>query len=1811
MDFVYIMEIQMGGHQMKNNHLNGLLKKMFSLLFLVTIISVFMQNALHVHADADVYCNGDHTSWTPLLPTGGVLPTGNYYLTENVRLTQNITISTGTVNLDLNGHILWGATNADTSVITVTGGTLNLSDCNSGNLVHNYKIKEVAPNSSQDMYYNNPNATNKLFQRYYDFDDIGDGVIVGGIITGGHKFSKKTDLRNNFGYSGGGSAILIGGNSGTVNFYGGTISGNTVTTLSQWGSKRERSGAIGVKDGGTLNFYEGQIVGNSSRFHGAAIYAFGSSSVPARVNLYGGIIKDNYSFDGPYNYVPASTLTPGGAAINTDNPSAGSSIISLSGDPQITDNYHFNFASNNYLSTNMSYSTETNNSFRIVGKLYTEQGGIKTYARIGLWGGGEAGNQLTVGYTTQGNTHEEVNKIFFSDDITKAAAYNTLNGEIKYVNANLKTLTYYANNETANSSLLSVVDKISVSNSMFSYIGHTFSHWNTSADDTGISYAPNDIITLTGNQALYAIWTKSQYQINYWMNGGVFNTSVGTNYTYGNTVDLPVPIWTDKVFDGWYDNALLTGSAITKINASDYGNKTYYAKWTGIEYYTITSTAGANGLISPAGSIIYNGTQQDYVISPMNGFKISSFTVNGVDLKSEIINNRYVATDITSDTQINVAFEKIESSDITIYSTSGENGSISMNGYYVVSSGSNVTYTMTPNPGYRIKDVSVNGHSVGVVSSYTLENVTSNQMVHVEFMRMPSIVSWPVTLNYNEGIYQGAYVLPSTYVEGIGMALPTGMDINRDHYIFEGWFDNAEHNGSAITSITPSETGAKEYWAKWSIKQYTATFKDHDDTTITTSTVDYMTSAVAPGHPTRTGYTFVGWDATFDQMTANISVKAIYSINSYTITFNSNGGSDVTSITQEYQSTVNEPQVPTKPNHTFGGWYIDNELTSLYTFETIPSVNITLYAKWDMNLITGISSDHLYVIYDGLPHSIEVDGLLPGDTISYKTLDEYESINPTFISVTDFVIVYYRVSREDFFDYEGFAVLKISKANISNVDVNGYSGIYDGEDHEAIIDQYATITNDQTAEWKYKTAPDAEYTQNIPSFQDVGSYTVYYKITALNHHDYTGSFKVIITRMNIQNATIILGPTLTYNGQEQTQTIISVMIDQLIVTYDISGNSAIDHSIDGYTLKVNGKGNFSGEVNVSWNIEQIHYDLSSISFMDKTVKANVTVQQILIEGSLPNGVTVHYENNDHRVSGIYEVVAKFSGDPVNYYAIEDMHATLTILISQFIERTEDNTSSYHDVEVISDSGFDTNLELSVVNIPHDAIKLEIDQNDKIVKAYDIQMTRENQSVDVTTDIIIKLLIPNEAKDEIFSIYHEQEKVNYTIDGDYAVILTNHVSEFVFVIENIEKMGSLTWLNILLSIFILVELGLIGNYFLRNKKQKSEIRLNTFTPFIILLIIPSGQIVLAIVLFITFLLLGLYSLYLYVPAVNNKFKQFVKVLIMSRQPKSINKTADLKEIMIVHQKPTQPQEVEQDDEDELEMMEINQEKGLKVLIQYRRSFMAKLIQTSDETKTYYINIRNALLSYKNVKSSVSWNHDSIKIGRQRLAIINIRGKNLYVHLALQPEDFQDSKYRVEQIESKKYTNLPLLYKINGKRKAKYALDLIELLAKKFELIQGELKVDHLVILYETTEALIKKGLIKELIPKDKYEHWRNQHSLLNVDVKNRKIISASEVDRLLDDASAQAMIIKKKVVKSHKKDKAIVNIDTISAHFQEGDIINLESLKEKGLFSSRVDYYKVLSRGQLDKALTIEANDFSLEAVKMILLAGGIVVQITE
>ena len=182
----------------------------------------------------------------------------------------------------------------------------------------------------------------------------------------------------------------------------------------------------------------------------------------------------------------------------------------------------------------------------------------------------------------------------------------------------------------------------------------------------------------------------------------------------------------------------------------------------------------------------------------------------------------------------------------------------------------------------------------------------------------------------------GSEIAPITQDYGTEITAPDNP--TRKGYTFKGW-------DKEIPEAMPAENIKVK--AQWEINQYTITFDTNGGSEIPPITQNYGTEITAPDNPTRKGYTFRGWDKEIPKTmpAENIKVKAQWKINQYTITFDTNGGSEIAPITQDYGTQISAPDNPTRKGYTFKGW--DKEIP-----ETMPAENITVKAQWEINQYT-------------------------------------------------------------------------------------------------------------------------------------------------------------------------------------------------------------------------------------------------------------------------------------------------------------------------------------------------------------------------------------------------------------------------------------------------------------------------------------------------------------------------------------------------------------------------------------------------------------------------------------------------------------------------------------------------------------------------------------------------------------------------------------------------------------------------------------------------------------------------------------------
>ena len=408
---------------------------------------------------------------------------------------------------------------------------------------------------------------------------------------------------------------------------------------------------------------------------------------------------------------------------------------------------------------------------------------------------------------------------------------------------------------------------------------------------------PADVTELTVQ------WTAPIYAVTLNTNGGTINSGNVTGYTYGVGATLPAAddmTYTGHTFKGWYDNENLTGSPVTAIGGAETGNKEYWAKWE-INQYTIAFDTNGGSEIAPI--------TQDYgteITAPANPTR-KGYTFKGWDKE---IPETMPAENITVKAQW-----EINQYTITFDTNGGSEIAPITQDY-----GTEITVPDNPTrKGYTFK-----GWDKEIPKTMPAEDITVKAQWEIN--------QYTIAFDANGG----SEIAPITQDYGTKITAPDNP--TRKGYTFKGW-------DKEIPKTMPAENITVK--AQWEINQYTITFDTNGGSEIAPITQDYGTEITAPDNPTRKGYTFKGWDKEIPKTmpAENITVKAQWEINPYTITFDTNGGSEIAPITQDYGTEITAPDNPTRKGYTFKGW--DKEIP-----ETMPAENITVKAQWEINQYT-------------------------------------------------------------------------------------------------------------------------------------------------------------------------------------------------------------------------------------------------------------------------------------------------------------------------------------------------------------------------------------------------------------------------------------------------------------------------------------------------------------------------------------------------------------------------------------------------------------------------------------------------------------------------------------------------------------------------------------------------------------------------------------------------------------------------------------------------------------------------------------------
>jgi len=246
--------------------------------------------------------------------------------------------------------------------------------------------------------------------------------------------------------------------------------------------------------------------------------------------------------------------------------------------------------------------------------------------------------------------------------------------------------------------------------------------------------------------------------------------------------------------------------------------------------------------------------------------------------------------------------------------------------------------------------------------NFTTDKVTASTTLYAKWSQNQTNNPNTYTVTFNSS--GGTPVTNATVAENTKVSAPTNP--TKTGYTFAGWYDETTST-TVPYNFDTNVKGNVTLTAHWKINSYKVTFSSNGGSVTASATVDYNTKVSVPAKPIRTGYTFVGWfnekvsssvPYNFNSLvTENVTLTAHWKINSYRVTFISNGGTAVASKTANYNSVIAKPANPVKKGFVFAGWYKDAAFKTAWNFTTNKlTTNTTLYAKWVVGTPTSLTA---------------------------------------------------------------------------------------------------------------------------------------------------------------------------------------------------------------------------------------------------------------------------------------------------------------------------------------------------------------------------------------------------------------------------------------------------------------------------------------------------------------------------------------------------------------------------------------------------------------------------------------------------------------------------------------------------------------------------------------------------------------------------------------------------------------------------------------------------------------------------------------
>ncbi len=466
-------------------------------------------------------------------------------------------------------------------------------------------------------------------------------------------------------------------------------------------------------------------------------------------------------------------------------------------------------------------------------------------------------------------------------------------------------------------------------------------------DENNTNNQLTGVVAADGSLALKVYYDRSVYQVTLNTNGGAIPEGENvTSYTYGVGVTLPTPTKEGYIFAGWYITEDLTGDAIHTIGTEATGNKEYFAKWEEgtntaytVEHYK-ENLQGTYDKVEEDTQHLTGTTGQSVTVTPN--------TYEGFTIKEDNILTGTIAAD--GSLVIRVYYDR------SVYQVTLEtNGG-------TIAEGENVT-RYTYGVGATLPTPTRDGYTfAGWYTNEELEGEAIAQITTTDIGDKEYFAKWEEGTgtaykveHYKQNIETNTY----DKVETDDLTAKTGITVTARPKTYEGYHENTTHEERVASGVISAD-GSLVLKLYYDVNKYTVTFKN-GDTVLSTQNIAHGASAVAPETPTKVGHTFTGWDKEFSNVTSNLEVNAIWTVSSYKVTLNTNGGiiaegEEVISYTYGVGATL---PTPTRDGYTFAGWYKTEDLTgdAITTIGTLATGDKIYYAKWNNNQYTVIFKD--------------------------------------------------------------------------------------------------------------------------------------------------------------------------------------------------------------------------------------------------------------------------------------------------------------------------------------------------------------------------------------------------------------------------------------------------------------------------------------------------------------------------------------------------------------------------------------------------------------------------------------------------------------------------------------------------------------------------------------------------------------------------------------------------------------------------------------------------------------------------------------